>query len=159
MEQLFELFFKTGLRPLSILPDTSHLERQLTRSDAATLQLLMVHGQLTMSELAELLGAPLSTATSISKRLVRKGYLSREKSESDQRIIVNRLTPAGASVAAEMVELMEEAFSRVQSALTPEEIQQFIGLALKVAKSLQQETEPVDQNRVPDVRSIEIEGE
>lgn len=157
MEQLFELLFKAGLRPLSIFPDTSHLESQLTRSDCATLALLKYHGKLTMSELAEHLGAPLSTATSISKRLVRKGMVSREKSESDQRMIVNRLTPAGESIAAEMMELIQEVYTRVQSALSPEELQQFIDLALKVAKSLQEEPQSAGASRASEIRTIEIE--
>lgn len=159
MKQLFELFFKNGLKPLSLFPDTTHLEQQFTSSDFSALLLLKFHDQLTMSEMAEHLGAPLSTVTSISKRLMRKGYIYREKSLKDQRVIVNRLTEDGEMIAAEVLELMQETFSKVEEALTAEELQQFIHLALKVAKALQQEKDHANKskNESVDVRSIKIE--
>ncbi|MDD9266709.1 MarR family winged helix-turn-helix transcriptional regulator [Paenibacillus sp. GCM10023248] len=157
MQQLFELFFKNGLRPLSVFPDTSHLELQLTSSDFAALLLLKFHEQLTMSQMADFLGAPLSTVTSIAKRLVRKGYIYREKSQQDQRIIVNRLTEDGELIAEEALGTMNKMFGRIESALSAEELQQFIRLSLKVAKALQHNAEPEEPVKSPKLRSIEIE--
>ncbi|MBD0379550.1 MarR family winged helix-turn-helix transcriptional regulator [Paenibacillus sedimenti] len=157
MQQLFELIFKNGLRPLSMFPDTSYLELQLTSSDFSALLLLKFHGQLTMSQMADYLGAPLSTVTSIAKRLVRKGYIYREKSQQDQRIIVNRLTEDGELIAEEALGTMNTMFSRIERALTAEELQQFIHLSLKVAKALQHNAEPEETSKSSKLRSIEIE--
>ncbi|QTD39534.1 MarR family winged helix-turn-helix transcriptional regulator [Sporosarcina sp. Te-1] len=157
MEQLFEQFFKNGLKPLSLFPDTSHLQAHFTSSDLSALVLIKIHGQLTMSEMAKHLGAPLSTVTSISKRLVRKGSIYREKSAQDQRIIVNRLTKEGDMIAEEVLGLLKESFYKIEEALTPEELQQFFHLALKVAKALQQEPTRNRENKSKKVRSIEIE--
>jgi DNA-binding MarR family transcriptional regulator len=157
MQQLFELFFKNGLRPLSIVPDTTQLELQLTSSDFSTLLLLKFHGRLTMSEMAEYLGAPLSTVTSIAKRLVRKGYIYREKSQQDQRIIVNRLTEDGELIAEEALQIMNTMFKKIEQALTAEELQQFIHLGLKVAKALQRKPDEADGLKAPISRTIEIE--
>ena len=153
MQQWFELFFKNGLRPLSMLPEALHHELQLTGSDLATLLLLHIHKRLTMSEMADYLGAPLSTVTSIAKRLVRKGYIFREKSPHDQRIIMNQLTEDGESIAREAFGTMQTMFERVERALSPEELQQFIQLSLKVAAALQRSPGPVK----PAGRTIEIE--
>lgn len=153
MQQWFELFFKNGLRPLSILPESLHLELQLTGSDMSTLLLLHFHNRLTMSEMAEYLGAPLSTVTSIAKRLVRKGYIRRERSPLDQRIIINRLTEDGESIAQVAVGTMQKMFERVENALSPDELQQFVRLSLKVASALQRN--PAASK--PASRTIEIE--
>lgn len=157
MQQLFELIFKNGLRPLSMVPDATHLESQLTSSDFSTLLFLKFHEQLTMSQMADHLGAPLSTVTSIAKRLVRKGYIYREKSQQDQRIIVNRLTEDGERIAEEALEMMNTMFGRVELALTAEELQQFIHLSLKVAKALQHNTDPAGPAKSSTSRKIEIE--
>ncbi|NOU72823.1 MarR family transcriptional regulator [Paenibacillus sp. LMG 31458] len=157
MQQLFELIFKNGLRPLSMFPDTTYLELQLTSSDFSTLLLLKFHGQLTMSQMADHLGAPLSTVTSIAKRLVRKGYIYREKSQQDQRIIVNRLTEDGELIAEEALGTMNVMFGRIENALTAEELQQFIHLSLKVAKALQQNAESAGPSKSTQTRTIEID--
>lgn len=157
MQQLFELIFKNGLRPLSMFPDTLHLELQLTSSDFSALLLLKFHEQLTMSQMADFLGAPLSTVTSIAKRLVRKGYIYREKSQQDQRIIVNRLTEDGELIAEEALRTMNRMFKRIERALTAEELQQFIHLSLKVGKALQQTEEIEEPSKSPKVRPIDIE--
>ncbi|MGO4274999.1 MarR family winged helix-turn-helix transcriptional regulator, partial [Paenibacillus sp. TAF58] len=157
MQQLFELIFKNGLRPLSMFPDTTYLELQLTSSDFSTLLLLKFHGQLTMSQMADHLGAPLSTATSIAKRLVRKGYIYREKSQQDQRIIVNRLTEDGELIAGEALGTMNIMFGRIERALTAEELQQFIHLSLKVAKALQQSADPAGPSKSTQTRTIKID--
>ncbi|UUZ80099.1 MarR family transcriptional regulator [Paenibacillus sp. P26] len=76
MQQLYELFLKSGLRPFAFMSDTLQLEQKLTRSDMSTLLILLFKGDMTMSELASVMGAPLSTMTSIAKRLEQKGYTS-----------------------------------------------------------------------------------
>lgn len=157
MQQLFELIFKNGLRPLSMFPDTLHLELQLTSSDFSALLLLKFHERLTMSQMADFLGAPLSTVTSIAKRLVRKGYIYREKSQQDQRIIVNRLTEDGELIAEEALGRMNSMYGRIERALTAEELQQFIQLSLKVAKALQFNEETEEPSKTPKLRPIEIE--
>jgi DNA-binding MarR family transcriptional regulator len=158
MDQLIELLFKQGLRPLSVFPDSTALEEQLSRSDLSTLMVLLFHGEMTMSDLASELGAPLSTVTSIAKRLERKRMITRKASDKDQRSILVTLTEEGKQLAGKGKETLNELFERVQAALTPEEITQFIGLAIKVGKALQQ---PVASGKTADVaqqkpRKIEI---
>lgn len=137
MEQLLELFFKNGLRPLNLLFDTTDLERKINRSDLAALLMLHIHGEMAMSELAEDLGAPLSTVTSLAKRLVKKGLIERNQSIKDQRILLVRLTGEGQRLALHARKIIENIITRVQETLSTDELNQFITLALKIGKALQ----------------------
>jgi DNA-binding MarR family transcriptional regulator len=146
MEQLLELFFKNGLRPLNLIFDTTDLELKVNRSDLAALLMLHIHGEMPMSELAEDLGAPLSTATSLAKRLVKKGLIERNQSIKDQRILLVRLTDEGQRLALQARKIIESIIARVQATLSTDELNQFISLALKIGKALQsKEVEKLQQ--------------
>ena len=136
MDQLLELFFKNGLRPLNLLFNTTDLERKVNRSDLAALLMLNIHGEMTMSELAEVLGAPLSTATSLAKRLVKKGLIERNQSSKDQRILLVRITDEGQRLAVQARTIIENVITRVQAVLSADELNQFISLVLKIRKSI-----------------------
>lgn len=157
MDQLIELLFKQGLRPLSVFPDASALEEQLSSTDLSALMVLQFHNEMTMSDFAGELGAPLSTATSIAKRLQKKGWIARNPSHIDQRSILISLTAEGKQLADKGKETLNAMFERVQKALTPEEITQFVQLMIKVGKALQQSPsgKPAGAEQKP--RSIQIE--
>ncbi|MBD2871922.1 MarR family transcriptional regulator [Paenibacillus sp. IB182493] len=138
MEQLLELFLHNGLRPLGNLSETNELERKVNRSELTALVLLYYRGQLTMSALASGLGVPLSTTTSLVQRLVRKGLAERTQSTLDQRIMNVELTADGRELALQAKSIMENMLARVQAALSQEELEQFLVLAVKVGKALQQ---------------------
>src|SRR5215468_7063881 len=63
MDRLLDLVLTGGLRPPLFHPDVLALDRQLPRSEMLALVLLQRHGERTMSELAEVLGAPLCTVS------------------------------------------------------------------------------------------------
>lgn len=158
LEQMLELFLKSGLRPLSLSSETLQLEQLLNRSEITALMMLDLHGEMPMSQLAADLGAPLSTITSLVKRLVRKGYIERTQSAKDQRIYLVRLTDKGLAVTKQGRSLMEMMLSRVQDVLSPEELEQFIRLAIKVSKALQGgDTANTVKEASLEVRKIQIE--
>ena len=72
MDRLLDLILTGALRPPLFDPDMLALDRQLPRSEMLALLLLQRHGERTMSELAEVLGAPLSTASGIGERCVAR---------------------------------------------------------------------------------------
>ena len=57
--------------------------------------LLGVHGQMTMTDLAEALHSPLSTVTRIVDRLEDKRMVERARSEEDRRVVVVRAGEKG----------------------------------------------------------------
>lgn len=157
MHQLYDLFLKTGLRPFAFMSDTHPLEEKLTRSDLSTLLILHFRGDLTMSELAAEMGAPLSSMTSIAKRLERKGYIARATSAQDQRVKLVTLTQRGMELAKESEQIMLAMLGRLEEAFTPQEMELFTTLLLKAAKVFQ-DGGPV-KPRETKVRSIKIEIE
>jgi DNA-binding MarR family transcriptional regulator len=137
MQQLYELFLKTGLRPFAFMNDTLQLEQKLTRSDLSTLLILLFRGDQTMSELAAEMGAPLSSMTSIAKRLERKGFIARATSVQDQRVKLVTMTKEGLQLAKEWEQFMLAMLGRLEEAFTPEEMEQFTTLMLKAARVFQ----------------------
>ncbi len=57
------------------------------------IRMIRRNGQLTMSELADLLGVSPPSASAMVDRLVEKGILSREHSTEDRRKVVVRISP------------------------------------------------------------------
>ncbi|WP_419873517.1 MarR family winged helix-turn-helix transcriptional regulator [Candidatus Pristimantibacillus sp. PTI5] len=135
MQQLYDILLKTGLRPFSFFSETATLERNLNRSELTTLLILSFRSELAMSELSAELGAPLSSMTSIAKRLEKKGYIERFSSMKDQRITLVRMTEEGKKVAAEARKIMDVNLHRVEQALTAEEMEQFLSLVFKIMKA------------------------
>ena len=132
MDRLLDLIFTGGLRPPLFHPDVLALERQLPRSELLALLLLQRHGERTMSELAELLGAPLGTVSGIGERLARRGMVHRHRKPEDHRVVVVRLTRKGETAAGKLREQFEGIMRRVAGALTEDEQAQLLALVAKV---------------------------
>ena len=145
MDRLLELILTGGLRPPLFHPDVLALERQLPRSELLALLMLQRHGERTMSELAEHLGAPLSTASGIGERLARRGLVHRQRRPEDRRVVVVRLTRKGEAAAGKLRAQVDGLLRRVAGALTEAELAQLVALLAKVAAAFQgppQETSP-----------------
>ena len=145
MERLLDLILTGGVRPPLFHPDVLALDRQLPRSEMLALLLLQRHGERTMSELAEALGAPLSTASGIGERLARRGLVQRQRRPEDRRVVVVRLTRKGETAAGKLRKQIEGLLRRVAGALTEEEQAQLLSLVAKVWAAFQvppQETSP-----------------
>lgn len=67
------------------------------------------HGEVTVSQLAELSGVSPPSASAMVDRLVEKGFLEREQSKEDRRKVIIRLSPE----AKERVEKAEESILQV----------------------------------------------
>src|SRR5262249_56187156 len=93
VEALFDLILNSGLRPPLFHPDVLALDRELPRSEVLAVLLLQRRGEMTMFELAQDLGAPLSTATGIGTRLGRRRLVTRQPHPPDPRLIPLHLTP------------------------------------------------------------------
>lgn len=157
MEQLFELFLKHGVRPLSFLTEAVELEQAVNRSELAAILIMQLHEEMTMSELASALGVPLSTMTSLGKRLVRKGLMNRTQSGTDQRITLIRLTAEGHQLASQAKEMMNRVLERVRTTLSKDEMDQFVFLIQKVAIALSHGDDSMPERQKPVSRKIQIE--
>ncbi len=137
MEQFLEMILAGGIRLPLFDPEWQALERTLPRSDWLALFMLQRRGAATMSELAADLGAPLSTVTGIGARLERRGLVERQRQSRDRRVVLLRLTDEGQALAARARGQVDQVLGRVQAALSPEELQQLLGLIHKILAALQ----------------------
>lgn len=136
MERFLELIFGSGLGLSAFSPDLLAIDQKLPKSEIYALFILNRRGQLTMSDLAAELGAPLSTVTGIATRLTKRWLIERERDPNDRRNILLQLTPEGRDLARHVEQQVGQFLARVQSALTPEEINILLELIGKVMRSL-----------------------
>jgi DNA-binding MarR family transcriptional regulator len=65
----------------------------------AVLRFLLEQGSATIGEVQEHLYTSLSTASTVISQLEDAGYVTRTRSEDDNRVVIVELTPAGSDVA------------------------------------------------------------
>ncbi|RJS18526.1 MarR family transcriptional regulator [Corallococcus sp. H22C18031201] len=94
--RLQQLMFSLGRRRSLRDPIAATCEQlQFTAPQVHALLWLGLDGALTMGELARRLGVTEKTVTGVVDRLEREGQMQRERSASDRRIVLCRLTPQG----------------------------------------------------------------
>jgi DNA-binding MarR family transcriptional regulator len=83
---------------------------------------LQRNGVMTMSRLADLLGVSLSNASGLIDRLEERGYVERSRVPEDRRIVMVRITGAGARLIEENDALSDELMRDVLGRLDPAEL-------------------------------------
>lgn len=113
------------------------LDFELSKVELLTLLIVDRHGEIIMSQIADFIRVPLSTATGVINRLVKNGYLRRERNESDRRIVTVRLTETGQQIAHEFKDKISTYINLVVKALNDDEKQLLIKLATKIMDVMQ----------------------
>lgn len=97
----------------------------LTSTQFMLLKWLDDRGQVPMGELAEALGITMAGATGLVDRLVHSGHLSRERSETDRRLVLVGLTDAGREAVRQAVEERFQRFRELTARLSEEDLADF----------------------------------
>lgn len=119
-------------RQMSLAPGSKSLQKiKTTPQEGRALGWLNQHGPALMSELADFMDIPLSTATSVVNRLVEKKQVTRQRSEEDRRIVRVHLTPAGQRLSQRMLEVHLEASKLLLEKLSRDEQESLIALITK----------------------------
>ncbi|QEM70007.1 MarR family transcriptional regulator [Geobacter sp. FeAm09] len=137
--QAMELTAKmTQLIDASVAPGKDHPfpDLALTPREVNILILLGKREELIMTELAAMTDSPLSTATRVVDRLVKKNLVQRERSERDRRIVVIRASEEGKLFYRSMQQQHLAASYKMLQALTEEEREVYVGLVGKLAAVL-----------------------
>jgi DNA-binding MarR family transcriptional regulator len=79
---------------------TEEPEIEISREEIRAIIILDSQDRVTMSNLAESLGVPLSTATHTVDRLVSKGLVERNRSEEDRRVVEVQMSEYGRKLQA-----------------------------------------------------------
>ncbi len=135
------------------------LDLKFSKSEIFTMLYLDKRKESTMTELVEYINTPMSTATGIVDRLVKNGYVFRDRSEEDRRIVILRLTEEGSQLITSLKDLLSRYLSMIIDDLTEEEKQFMTKIALKIMNNLQTKLySKTNCNKEQDnIRKIDIE--
>lgn len=135
------------------------LDMKFSKFELFTMLFLDKRKEITMTELVDYINSPMSTATGIVDRLVKNGYVNRERSETDRRVVILRLTEVGSQLIKKLKDMISEYLSMVLDDLTEEEKKFMTGIALKVMNKFQAKLSrtTLDVQNNNDIRKIEIE--
>ena len=150
-------FFLDNIQKIILPEEVIKLELSISRYELAALMLVKKHREPTMSSLAQGMAVPVSTATGIVDRLVRKGYLKRGSSEEDRRIVTVALTDKGTELVKQVQKLFRDFMKRIKSLLTGEEFETALQIVRKVAVGLQKAAPEPGGKNTQQRRSIKVE--
>jgi len=158
LDNIIDIFID-NLKKLFFPEEWIELDMKLSKTEIFSILYLDKRKEITMTELVEYINVPMSTATGIVDRLVRKGYIARERSETDRRIVVLRLTDEGLRLIQNLKKLIYKYLDMILTDLTDEEKQFLARIALKIVHNLGNQLEPKkpetqDKNQV---KKIHIE--
>jgi DNA-binding MarR family transcriptional regulator len=88
------------------------------------------HGEMTMSQLADILNVSDSNATGLVDRMEERGFVVRDRVPEDRRVVLVRVTDAGTHLLGEVDALSDEILRSVLGRLDPA---QLVGVGQAVA--------------------------
>ncbi len=135
------------------------LDLKFSKTELFTLLFLYKMKELTMTELVDYINVPMSTATGIGDRLVKKGYILRDRSDEDRRIVILKLTKEGIDFVENIKSLILKYIDLVLKDLTDEEKQFLLKVAIKIINSLKQgfDSDNTERESRSQLKKIDIE--
>jgi DNA-binding MarR family transcriptional regulator len=135
LDACFENFNKVMMR--SMAPPLTDVE--LSPQDGRALVTLARHGGVTMTDFAELLAVPVSTATRMVERLIDKGLAVRSRIEDDRRVVRVDLSDDGKKLNQIFVDKRREMGRTMLAPLSHGEREIFLELMTKITNPRPQE--------------------
>jgi DNA-binding MarR family transcriptional regulator len=108
---------------------------ELNMQELRSVEFLGNDGPRMMRELAEHLAVAVNSMTSIVDGLERKGFVRRQRSDVDRRVIRVELTARGGQIHKSLVEVNLRLFRSMLDALTEDEQEIFMVLFRKIARA------------------------
>lgn len=106
----------------------------LTGPQLTVIKMLEQLGDLSLSSLSERIRAQNSTVTGIIDRMEREGLVRRERSTSDRRVVLIRLSEKGARLAQKIEVEPMEIFRSALSALSRDDVRDLLRILTKLQK-------------------------
>lgn len=157
LEDIVDLLIE-NLKKLFFPEEWIELDLKFSKFEIFAMLLLYKSSEVTMTELVEYINVPMSTATGIVGRLVKKGYIARERSEADRRIVVLKLTEEGSNLVKNLKDLICKYLNMILQDLTEEEKQSMAHIAMKIMNKLQKGLSFNDSaEQKNDIKKISIE--
>ena len=114
----------------------AHRELNFVAADIATLRFLHTQPGCMLADLSEHLGVVPTTASSVVDRLVERGFVSRERPETNRRAIALTLTSAGEEAFAKINAEEMTTMQIMLDALPAEDRAQFVRSMVHIAEKV-----------------------
>ncbi|MBN1981647.1 MAG: MarR family transcriptional regulator [Chitinivibrionales bacterium] len=121
------------------------IDISLSKQEVFTLMMLDRRGEIIMSRIAEYVNISMSTATGIVDRLVKNGYVERNRSETDRRIVMISLSKKGKALVAEIKNIGVTYAKQISEVLTDEEREFLFKIAKKILGAMNAKAESAEQ--------------
>jgi len=130
------------------------LRRALSMPHLGVLMTLAAEGPISMGRIAQSLDVSVASATGIIDRMEQRGYVLRQRSPDDQRVVMVRRTESGDAVLADLRERRAQFFERVLGDMKDDDLRALLqGLrALHVARERYLAVHADDHEPRPDPR-------
>ena len=122
--------FRASMGELKCMGSERMVRQGISMSQLHVLHLLEHHGDMTMSQLAEMLDVSDSNATGLVDRVEERGFVERTRVPTDRRIVMVQLTSAGRQTLSDLEDLREQVLRRVLDQL---DARQLAGVAEALA--------------------------
>lgn len=110
-------------------------EIDLTYTQYITMMALWEKGEINVKDLGEILYLDSGTLTPVLKKLEQKGYICRNRSHEDERVLIVTVTPEGEKLRERAVEIPAKMSSCIS--LSQEEAQMMYGLLHKLLQNME----------------------
>ena len=135
-------FLVDNLKTFFFPEDWLELDLNFSKTELMALMVVDRYGEVSMSQICDALNIPMSTSTGIVDRMVKKGFLHRERSDIDRRVVVVAMTERGREVFRYFRDMLTGYLEQIESALTDEEKQLLYRIFTKIIAVINSEKEP-----------------
>ncbi len=155
-DDLLELAFK-NIKHIAYPEEWLALDIEMSKQELFTLIIIDKLSEITMSQISDEMNFPMSTATGIIDRLVKKGYVQREKSENDRRIVVIVLTDKGKHLSQSLKNYISDYIRFIYDSLEEDEREYLFRILNKILVAFRDykpisEEEKIKQNKVTKIQ-------
>lgn len=142
--ELMDLIFE-NVKKIVFPEEWLKIDISLSKQEVFTLMMLDRRGEIIMSRIAEYVNISMSTATGIVDRLVKNGYVERNRSETDRRIVMISLSKKGKALVAEIKNIGVTYAKQISEVLTDEEREFLFKIAKKILGAMNAKAESAEQ--------------
>lgn len=135
-EDFFDLIFE-NLKKIIFPEEWLTFDNAMPKQELLAIMIVDKLGEITMSQISEQMNMPMSTATGIVDRLVKKSYIQRGRSEFDRRIVAITLTDQGKLFAQNLKTNISTYIKLAYDALNEEERQYLFQIFIKISSAFQ----------------------
>lgn len=151
-------FFAHNSKKLFFPEEWINLDLKFSKSEIFTLLLLDKSNEITMTELAENINAPMSTATGIADRLVKNNYIERARNKEDRRTVILKITKKGNQFVKDMKDVISKYANVIINDLTDEEKEFSFKIIFKIINTLKfQKNNATPKQQEQKIEKIDIE--